>query len=407
MKTSLPVLRFAPFASRMPRELLAQPEFKPGQRWQLRSPAPKAFQRQTERVLPPEITGNPQGAELILRDDWGGLGTNWGGLGLRHQEAGLGYHPDLPDWRDFNTFATTETRQMEWKKVERIRAFLAKKRKAASVDESTRHSRRSAAVSSVTRFHLGDDSGFPLPPVEDQGHFQSCTANAVISMVEFLFHACTGEQRDFSRHFLYHNTRRLLGWEGDCGGQIRATIKALRVFGVLPESDWPYDEIHLEARPEAYHYAYAQNFKSLSYSRLDCNGNQTRTTLESVRQALRDGFPVAFGFPVYDSIARLESTVISNGGSVPEAANAIIPLPKKGDKLVGGHAMLAVGYDDSIPVRGQAQPGALIIRNSWGQSWGDMGYGYLPYDYAINSLAVDFWTIYDSTWLGLKSFEPK
>lgn len=407
MKSDLPVIRFSPFASRVPNELLTQSEFKPGQRWRLRSPAPKAFQRQTDRVMPPRTNEGTQGVELILGDDWGALGTDWGGLGLRNQEAGLGYHPDLPDWRDFNTFADTETSQMERKKIERIRAFLAKKRKTVSVGDSLRHAGRSATEPSVKRFHLGDDSGFPLPPVEDQGRFQSCTANAVISMVEFLFHACTGEQRDFSRHFLYHNTRRLLGWEGDSGGQIRATIKALRVFGVLPESDWPYDEIHLEARPEAYHYAYAQNFKSLSYSRLDCNGGATEAILENVRQALRNGFPVAFGFPVYDSIARLENALISNGGARSEVANAIVPFPKEGDKLVGGHAVLAVGYDDAIPVQGQDQTGALIIRNSWGPSWGDMGYGYLPYDYVLNSLAVDFWTVYDSCWLGLRSFEPQ
>ena len=77
--------------------------------------------------------------------------------------------------------------------------------------------------------------------------------------------------------------------------------------------------------------------------------------------------------------------------STPEKS-LLVPLPKKGSKLYGGHAILAVGYDDNKMIG--ADKGALLIRNSWGTGWGMAGYFTIPYAYLTDrGLASDFWTI--------------
>ena len=111
-------------------------------------------------------------------------------------------------------------------------------------------------------------------------------------------------------------------------------------------------------------------------------------TLDAIREVLASGNAVAFGFPVYGSI------------DDPHNPPGHIPYPREHDRQLGGHAVLAVGYDDDIAIEGRAgEPGALIIRNSWSTEWGEDGYGYLPYGYVKDELAVDFWTIYNSEWV--------
>ena len=61
-------------------------------------------------------------------------------------------------------------------------------------------------------------------------------------------------------------------------------------------------------------------------------------------------------------------------------------MPAVTEQLVGGHAVMAVGYDDS--------QGRFIVRNSWGDGWGMGGYFTFPYAYMTQrSLSSDFWTI--------------
>jgi C1A family cysteine protease len=61
-------------------------------------------------------------------------------------------------------------------------------------------------------------------------------------------------------------------------------------------------------------------------------------------------------------------------------------MPQPGERAVGGHAVVAIGYHDADQ--------RLIVRNSWGADWGQKGYFTMPYDYAANrNLADDFWTI--------------
>lgn len=301
----------------------------------------------------PRISGGP----VILRAGGGPIIPRSG----RHHVAG-GWQPDIPDVRDHNLHSA-EFRQP----LQKAKARLASPQKAnipARVDNRKYCS-----------------------PIENQDSLGSCTAHAVVGMLEYMMRRGLGEHTDLSRLFLYKVTRRLLGWTGDTGAHIRSTIKAAAGFGVPPEQHCPYDISRYEEEPDAFLYSYANNFKALQYARLDPYNASGKQTLDAVKYSLAAGFVVSFGFPVYSSLTQ----------------SPYVPYPTSMDKLQGGHAVLAVGYDDNVQIEGahgkKANEGCLIFRNSWGVGWGEDGYGYLPYKYVEDALAVDFWTVYRSEWL--------
>lgn len=224
--------------------------------------------------------------------------------------------------------------------------------------------------------------------VEDQGSLGSCTAQSVVGMLEYLMRRGTGDHVDGSRLFVYKATRNLLGWTGDTGAYLRTAIQSVATFGMPPESYYPYQIQNFEEEPSAFHYSFAANYKALRYTRLDPHGKPPAAVLDNVRWALAAGYPAVFGFSVYSSLGNA----------------ADIPYPTVNDTLQGGHAVMAVGYDDDRNCV-NAPNGALFIRNSWGQSWGDQGYGYLPYEYILNGLATDFWTCFKAEWIDNKQFQ--
>jgi len=208
-----------------------------------------------------------------------------------------------------------------------------------------------------------------MPPVYDQGQLGSCTANAIAGSFEF---AIDKELKpDFvpSRLFIYYNERVIEGTvKTDSGANIRDGIKSANTQGVCPETEWPYTISKFKTKPTAKSYKDALKTVVKTYSAV----NQD---LNSMKTCLALGYPFVFGFSVYTSF---ESASVESTG--------IVNLPTKTEKLLGGHAVVAVGYDDSTQ--------RFIVRNSWGSSWGQAGYFTIPYTYLTNSnLASDFWQI--------------
>jgi C1A family cysteine protease len=204
--------------------------------------------------------------------------------------------------------------------------------------------------------------------VEDQKELGSCTANALAGALEFLMKKNKVKFADMSRLFIYYNERVIEhSVKTDSGAMIRDGIKTLAKQGACKEKSWLYDIAKFAVKPPKACYTEALDYQILSYARLN--------TLDEMRACLAEGFPFVFGFSVYDGFETQQM-----------AKTGVLNMPKKGEQMLGGHAILAVGYDDAAK--------RLIIRNSWGTAWGMKGYFTMPYGYVTNrNLSDDFWTI--------------
>jgi C1A family cysteine protease len=232
--------------------------------------------------------------------------------------------------------------------------------------------------------------------IEDQLNLGSCTAQAGAGIMEYYERKAFGRHVEASRLFLYKVTRNLMKTKGDTGAYLRMTMGAMVLFGVPPEEYWPYtDGEAFDREPPAFCYAFAESYKTIKYYRHDPPGTPADKLLDEVKKYLAAGHPVMFGFTVYNSIDEA-------------AANGRIPFPSPREKILGGHAVAAVGYDDKLRIKnaqsGQTALGALLIRNSWGEGWGEKGYGWLPYDYVRRGLAEDFWSVLKKEWVDTGQF---
>lgn len=258
--------------------------------------------------------------------------------------AGFGWKPDLPDGRD-HLFAVSP-------------AILRKL--PARVDLRPK-----------------------CPPVYDQGRIGSCTANAIAGAIQFDRRQCK-QKPDFvpSRLFIYYNERAMEGSTPyDAGASLRDGIKTIAKQGVCPEKLWPYDDTPAEwdggpwphgarpaQKPVAGCFTTAEDYQAIQYQRLV-------QTLPQLKGCLAEGFPFVFGFTVYDSLY-----------DDKEQPRTVVPLPASKDKVLGGHAVLAVGYDEAAQ--------QFVVRNSWGATHQDKGYFYLPYAYVTErDWATDFWVV--------------
>jgi len=231
-------------------------------------------------------------------------------------------------------------------------------------------------------------------PIENQGNIGSCTAHAVAGVAEYFENKSFGKYDDVSRLFLYKVSRNLLQTTGDTGAYLKTALGALVLFGLPPEKYWPYDTTRFDEEPSTFCYAFANNYKCVSYFRHDPAGLTPKKVLESVKKYINSGVPSIFGFTVYQSI---RSAISGN-----------IPFPATSEKVLGGHAIAAFGYDDDKVIDGpKPTKGALLIRNSWGEEWGEKGYGWLPYEYVLQGLALDFWSILQQNWIDAEAFYEK
>jgi C1A family cysteine protease len=232
-------------------------------------------------------------------------------------------------------------------------------------------------------------------PVEDQEALGSCTANAGMGVLEYFERRAFGKYIDGSRLFLYKVTRDLLGWTGDTGAFLRTTMGALALFGAPPEKFWPYAIARFDDEPSAFLYSFGADYRAVKYYRLDPPGTTPSVLLSRIKTNLAAGIPAMFGFTVYASISQA-------------AASGKIPYPALGEAIRGGHAIVVAGYDDGIVIKnmpsGPQTTGAFLIRNSWGTVWGDAGYGWLPYDYVLHSIAVDWWSLITARWVSTNEF---
>jgi C1A family cysteine protease len=213
-------------------------------------------------------------------------------------------------------------------------------------------------------------------PIEDQGALGSCTANALVGALEYLERngdPANHVQPDatptnLSRLFVYYNERAMEGTVNeDSGAYIRDGVKCLNKFGVCPESLVPYNIGKFTRKPTPTAYKRALSHRINLYSRL--------STEADMLNCLAVGFPFVFGFTVYESF---ESEAVASVGEVP--------MPAPDEQVLGGHAVLCVGYNRSNQM--------FTVRNSWGKDWGDHGYFYMPFAYLTDrNLSDDLWSI--------------
>lgn len=249
---------------------------------------------------------------------------------IKRSPKWYGWLPDLPDHRDFLYSAVAPFRAVLPQKVDLRRKCSA---------------------------------------IENQGNLGSCTANALVGALEFLEIKDGAKFVDLSRLFVYYNERVIEGTVNqDSGAYIRDGIKSLAKLGVCPEQEWPYRISDFTKKPTAKCYKDAIRHRITSYHRI--------TTIDEMRNCLADGFPFVFGFTVYTAF---ESQAVAKSG--------VVTMPGPKERVLGGHAVVAVGYDD-----GQKR---FWVRNSWDTDWGQNGYFTMPYDYLDpqSNLADDFWTI--------------
>lgn len=219
--------------------------------------------------------------------------------------------------------------------------------------------------------HKSEAKGLPLrvdlsaklPPVFDQGDLGSCTANALCAAMGYIHPGFIG-----SRLQVYYGERVIeKDIKTDGGAMIRDGVKVLNKTGVAPEKDWPYVPTNFAKKPDAVAVKDSAQHKVATYSRL--------TTSADFHNCLAAGFPFVIGFTVYESF---ESDVVAKSG--------VVPLPGKNEKTIGGHAVCVYGYDDAKAV--------YLVRNSWGDAWGQKGNFTIPQSYLNNNnLADDAWTI--------------
>lgn len=290
---------------------------------------------------------------------------------VKHQ-YGLGYVPDLADVRDF------------------------------AKEDAKEIFNKLSLETDPTAIPVSNDFRSRFTAVRNQGNLGSCTGfSSIVGVLEYYFKNTNNDTTQFSPLFQYKMTRNLMNLKGDTGASIRASLKSLAVFGAVPEKDYPYttDLTKFDLEPNENLKFLAQNFQALKYVRVDQRNLLQSDILKELRKYSAANVPITFGFTVYNDAWRQANMTGSEGA---------FPFPTTTDDIAGGHAVCIAGHNDSKVItnrsNGTKTTGAFLFKNSWGSSWGNKGFGWLPYKYVESQIAQDFWLLISSEWIDLRAF---
>lgn len=229
-------------------------------------------------------------------------------------------------------------------------------------------------------------------PVYFQGGFNTCAAHAGACLVSYFERRTRGTDVSASRLFLYRVAKTFLLLDAPGSGvYIPQVMGVIKLIGVPPEQYWPYPDPGtpaqprfsdplLDAEPPPESYAAAASYRAVNYSLADVD-QKPEDLLRLAKDHLAAQVPFAFDFPVYPSMARAQKT-------------GRIPFPAEQEAVITNHAVVAMGYDDDLEIEGAVKTrGALLIKNSWSEQWGEKGYGWLPYEFVLQARTRDFWTL--------------
>ena len=204
----------------------------------------------------------------------------------------------------------------------------------------------------------------------DQSQLGSCTANSAIHDLFYLLGLEGLPTFVGSRLFVYYLERLMEGTVNeDSGASIRDSVKVLNKYGAPPETEWPYDIAKFTQRPPDSAFTDALKDVALQYIRV------WRAQGQYIKWSLTRKYPVLIGFTVYQSFEDIGS-------------DGIMPMPSPTETILGGHAVLVVGY---IVINGKRY---WVVKNSWGKGWAAEGYFYMPEEYLLDKgLASDFWSV--------------
>lgn len=300
------------------------------------------------------------------------------------QKYGFGYKAERADIRDYTKFTLQNPQRFDDPGKKEIAEIFTN-----SVEIDKVNVEREDDVISFS-------DQFPDP--RDQKFLGTCGPFGYDGVVGHNRKTMYNEIVQTSPLFLYKKTRDMANETGDVGVTIRNLIKTAVTFGYVLEEHYPYTKQNMKDfdKPIADDLEkMGQLNQATSYIRIDAPNMDRRALLDELKKYMVKNIPIEFGFACYESLDYSHK-------------DGRIPFPGRNEVQTGGHAVVLCGYDNSMlitnPINGVKTKGAFKIRNSWGNS-GEGGYYWLPYDYVLHELAMDFWAVLELEWMNWRDFD--